>query len=173
MATGGFDTGEQTEALVDTGASSSFVTPSMVANLKLPTEEMCVGVRFQVASGSELVVRTVVKQARFRYLETWADLLVALLPYNMILGTDWLCRELVVWDFGRHRLIAQGDKGGLELPVVENVTVTDLRKTPACKNDFVEVVKQLADDARRLMVEDVETGERRCRSPGEARAETV
>lgn len=99
--------GEQTKALVDTGASRSFVVPSMVANLKLPTDEMDVGVRFPVASGSELVVRTAVRNAKFRSgdLQNWADVLAAQLPYAIILGTDWLCRELVVCDFGHRRLM--------------------------------------------------------------------
>ena len=119
---------------------------------------MDVGVRFRVASGSELVVRTVVKQAKFRSgdLQTWADLLAPQVPYNMILGIDWSCRELVFWDFGRRPLKVQRDKGELELPVVANLTTTGLGKTPACKQDTFEVDKQQINEARRLMVEDVE-----------------
>ena len=35
--------GEDSEGLVDTGASGSFVEPRLLANLKRPTEEMDVG----------------------------------------------------------------------------------------------------------------------------------
>lgn len=81
---------EQTEAFVDTGGSRSFVAPSTVAKLKLPTDELDIGVRFRVAPGSELVVRTVAWKAHFRSgdLKTWADPLVAQIPYNMILGAN-------------------------------------------------------------------------------------
>ena len=142
--------GEPTEALVIAGASRSFVAPSLVAKLKLPTEEVHVGVRFRVASGSDLVARTVAKQAKFRSgdLETWADL-VAQVPYNMILGTDWFGREFVVWDVGHRRLLVQGDKGDLELPVVENPMTTDLGKAPACKDDPFEVAKQQTDEEQK------------------------
>ena len=96
-------------------ASRSFVAPSVVAKLRLSTEEMNARVRFHVAIGSELVVRTVVRKAKFRSgdLETWADLLVAQIPDQRILGRDRLCRESVVWDFGHCRLSArrQGKPG--------------------------------------------------------------
>ena len=150
--------GEQTEALVDTGASSSLVAPSMVAKLKIFIEEMDSRLRVRVASASELVVRTVVRQANFRSgdLETSADFPLARIPYNMVLRTDSLCPELVGWDFGDRRLMVHGDKRGLELPVVENVTTTDLGKPPAYRDESFEVHRHQADEGRRLMVEDVE-----------------
>lgn len=85
--------GEQTEALVDTGTSGSFVAPNTVAKLKVAVDDRDVGLQCRVASGSELVVRTDVRKAKFRSgdLETWDDLLAAQSPYNIILGTDWLC----------------------------------------------------------------------------------
>ena len=149
---------EQTEALVDTGASRSFVVPSMVAELKLPTEEMDVGARLRVASGSKLVVRSVGRKAKFRSgdLETWADLLVVPLPCQIFLGTNWLCRKLVVWDFGHCRLKVQGDNVEMELPVVESLTATDPEKALPHKDDSFNVNRQQADEPRRLLVEDVE-----------------
>lgn len=129
--------GKQTEALVDRGASSSFVAPSMLAMLKLPTEDVDVGVRRRVASGSELVVRTIVRKAKFRSgdLETCADLLMAQIPYKSILGTDGLCRESLVWDSGQRRLIAQGDRGDLDLPVVEGPAAVEQTKAKSEKGD--------------------------------------
>ena len=52
--------------------------------------------------------------------------------------------------------MVHGDKGGLELPVVENRTTTDLGKVPANKDDSFEIDKHQADESRRIRVEDVE-----------------
>lgn len=78
---------------MDTGASRSFAAPSLVAKLKIPTDEMDIKVRLRVASGGKLVARAVVRKAKVRSggLKTWADFLVAQIPYNMMLGKEWLC----------------------------------------------------------------------------------
>ena len=122
------------------------------------TDEMDVEVKTWVAPGGELVPRTVGQKAKIRSgdVQTWADLLVAQLPYNVILGPGCLYEALVVWDFAHHRLMTQGENGGVELPVAQNPTTSDTQKALPHKNGSFEVDAHQADDARRLMVEDLD-----------------
>ena len=112
MAAGGSDTGRADGGLSGHEGQQIFRSAQHGRQIEV-TYGRDVGVRFWVASGSELVGRTVVKQAKFRSgdLETWADLLVAQIPYNMLFETEWLCRELVLWDFDAVRLRCKETRG--------------------------------------------------------------
>ena len=137
--------GERTAAFVYTGASRSFMAPSLVEKLKLPTKKWSGGVAF----GGELVVRTGVRKAKFRSsdLETWEDRLGAQSPSKILLGTDWLCRESVVRDLGERALIVQGDRRDLELPLVESPAASDQTKAHCHKVKIFEDDSQQADEA--------------------------
>ena len=148
---------ERFEALVDTGASRSFVAPSIVIQTKWSAEELDNVIKFKVASGDELLVEKVVKAAKFVAgpLHTSVDLLVAKIPYSIILGTDWLQQESLVWDFKSHNLIKCHKGKRLLLPVEVqrgNVLESEERvyEVPEDTQD-----KQLANEARERMEEDV------------------
>lgn len=52
--------------------------------------------------------------------------------------------------------MVQGDKGGLELPVVEDPTTADHRNAAPYKDDSFEVDKHQAHEAGILLIEEVE-----------------
>ena len=145
-------------ALVDSGAARSFVAPSLVAELALDVEDLDEEVRFRVASGEEMVVTKVVKHLAFRVsgVESWADFLLATIPYKLILGSDWLDRESVVWDFGKQHLLVHRKKGKHVLPVVASSTTTTNGSAEIEKEDKDAKEKRLADEARRLMMEEIQ-----------------
>ncbi|CDJ53309.1 hypothetical protein EBH_0056050 [Eimeria brunetti] len=98
--------GKTVEALVDTGASRSFIVPSLVTELAMGTSALYPHVRFKVASGEDFVVRLAVEGVAFVVgsLQSHHDFLVAQVPHKMILGADWLWKENVIWDFKEHTL---------------------------------------------------------------------
>ncbi|CDJ53252.1 hypothetical protein EBH_0055630 [Eimeria brunetti] len=98
--------GRTVEALVDTGASRSFIVPSLVTELAMGTSALYPHVRFKVASGEDFVVRLAVEGVAFVVgsLQNHHDFLVAQVPHKMILGADWLWKENVIWDFKERTL---------------------------------------------------------------------
>ena len=148
----------QVNALVDSGATRSFVVPSLVMELGLEAEQLEEEVHFKVATGAELQVVEAVMGLEFRVgnKRSWADFLVASVPYQMILGAEWLQREGVVWDFGQQQLVIHGREGRCVLPVIAS---TAAGYAPAPRKEIEEIRKEdklKADEARRLMVEDIQ-----------------
>lgn len=150
--------GELLEALVDTGASRSFVHPSVATAVQWRTEDLERAATFQVASGHEIVVRSVVKQAAFSVgsLSTLADLLVAHTPYEMVLGTDWLRREAIVWDFGQCRILRAHGGRMVELPAKAREGLGKQVSNPEQAKDRQNEERQLAEEAREQMQKGIE-----------------
>lgn len=63
--------------------------------------------------------------------------------------------ESIICDFGHRRLVMQGDRRGLELPVVESTTHENAKIQPQ-RDEALKLDKRQADKGRRLMIEDVE-----------------
>ena len=150
--------GARIRALLDSGASRSFIVPSLIDQLCVSTTQLDEGVRFRVASGADLFVMSVAKAVTFEIgaLRTQADLLVAQVPYQMILGSDWLRQERVVWDFGRRTLTAQARPGRPAVPIfilpADGAASNQQGRQETTNNHDAEQ----AAEARRLMEEDVE-----------------
>ena len=148
----------QVDALVDSGATRSFIAPSLVAELGVKTEQLDEEIRFRVATGAELRVEEAAMGLEFTIGQkrSWADLLVANVPYQMILGAEWLQREGVVWDFARRQLLIQDSGGRHVLPVIAHSTAG--YAPPALKKATELVIedRKRAEEARRLMIEDIQ-----------------
>lgn len=147
---------ERVEALVDTGASRSFISPSLVVKTKVEVEDLDVGVKFQVASGEDLFVYKVAKAVELLTggLRTWVDLLVTGIPYEIILGMDWLVKESIVCDFGSQRISAKVRGQSRSLPVKCQRSLTEDERCEESK-DILKQDRNEAAEARVRMVEDV------------------
>ncbi|CDJ63238.1 hypothetical protein ENH_00037350 [Eimeria necatrix] len=112
--------GSPCEALLDTGVSRSFISPTLVERLqlkvrRLPTEHM-----FTIATGAQLRIDRVVTG-----LTLWCghtrfsvDDLVGPVPYDLVLGLDWLTEHKVAWYFQSDKLRTYVNGQWCELPVV-------------------------------------------------------
>ncbi|XP_073121243.1 uncharacterized protein [Henckelia pumila] len=116
--------GISTVALLDSGASHSFVSESCMRRLSVFPEETEVGYSVSVPSGEELltnrVFRGIILELQGNALT--ADLIVLPMPdFDIILGIDWLSKYGVLVDF-KSRLVtvrlAQG--GQLSFQVVQS-----------------------------------------------------
>lgn len=93
-------------ALLDTGATNSFVTPRTVDAFALHTIPTQASIEMVVASGEKIVVQAKAPQVKFQVgrFHSSAELLVATVPYAVILGADWLHSTRAIWDFGNGKL---------------------------------------------------------------------
>ncbi|CDJ65626.1 hypothetical protein ENH_00007820 [Eimeria necatrix] len=98
--------GSPCEALLDTGASRSFISPKTVERLQLKVRMLPREHRFTVATGARLRIDRVVTgltlwcgHARFS-----GDFLVGPVPYDLVLGLDWLTEHKVAWYFQSDKL---------------------------------------------------------------------
>ena len=94
-------TGQRSEELLDTGASRSFISPERVQRLRLKVSFLPKERSFTLASAEGLRINRVVKN-----LNMWCgkecfsgEFLVGPIPYDIILGVDWLTRHKVTWYF--------------------------------------------------------------------------
>ncbi|CDJ70231.1 hypothetical protein, conserved, partial [Eimeria necatrix] len=94
-------TGSSCEALLDTGASRSFINPKTVQRLQLRMRRLPEEHRFTVATGEQLSIDRVVTG-----LTMWCgdtrfsrDFLVRRVPYDLVLGLDWLTENKVACYF--------------------------------------------------------------------------
>ncbi|KAL8456059.1 hypothetical protein Emag_000113 [Eimeria magna] len=83
------------EALVDSGATRSFILPSVTVEAEWRAEPLDEAVEFCVATGAPFQVRTVAQDVTYywgsnRHAKAKGDFLVAYIPYPLILGTDCL-----------------------------------------------------------------------------------
>ena len=112
--------GQRCEALVDTGASRSFINPDRVRKLQLKerllAEECC----FTVANGEKLRITRVVKR-----LVMWSggmkligDFLVGPVPYDLVVGLDWLTEHKAAWSFLSDELRALVEGQWIKLTLV-------------------------------------------------------
>ncbi|CDJ62567.1 Reverse transcriptase, related [Eimeria necatrix] len=149
--------GNQCEALLDTGASRSFISPGAVERLqlrgrKLPEEHV-----FTVANGAQLRIDRVVKG-----LTMWCgatrlagDFLVGPVPYDLVVGLDWLTEHRVAWYFQSDKLRTYVNGQWCDLPVVRATDATQRngstlgtrQRTPA-EQAYDILAKQVADMTR-------------------------
>ena len=150
--------GKQVQALVDSGATRSFIMPSLATELALKVEDLDEEVGFKVASGEQMLVTKIIKDQVFTISnhEFQADLLLGTIPYEMILGSDWLKREGVVWDFGSQSLRIANEVTVRVLPVTAGAANSERAGAKMGEKEKLEVEKQLAEEARKLMMEDIE-----------------
>ena len=110
-------TGEPCEALLDSGASRSFINPVVVERLGLKSTCLPTAHCFTMANGEPISVDRVV------YALTivcngrcfTGDYLVGPTPYDLILGLDWLKRHGITWSFSANTLYARTDGGWCQL----------------------------------------------------------
>ncbi|KAL8444270.1 hypothetical protein Emed_006313 [Eimeria media] len=94
------------EALVDSGATRSFILPSVAVTAHLETVPLEEAIEFQVASGAPFQVRNVVRDLTYywksnKHAAATGDFLVAYIPFPLILGTDCLHSSEAIWDVAR------------------------------------------------------------------------
>lgn len=106
--------GHRIEALTDSGASRSFLSPRVAEQQGPERRKLTNGLRFQGISGEPFVLWEYVEGVRwsvYDYVSTW-DFLVVDTPYRAILGADWLHAEVREWDIeGEILHVGKGERG--------------------------------------------------------------
>ncbi|CDJ64731.1 hypothetical protein, conserved [Eimeria necatrix] len=112
--------GTSCEALLDTSASRSFINPKTVARLQLRVRRLPEEHRFTVATGEQLRIDRVVKglTTQCGHARLSGDCLVGPVPYDLVLGLDWLTEHKVAWYFQSNKLRAYVNGQWCELPVL-------------------------------------------------------
>ncbi|CDJ48360.1 OSJNBa0079C19.6 protein, related [Eimeria brunetti] len=149
--------GSQCEALLDTGASRSFISPGAVERLQLKVRRLPEECVFTVANGAQLRIDHVVKG-----LTMWCgatrlagDFLVGPVPYDLVVGLDWLTNHRVAWYFQPDKLRTYVNGQWCDLPVVRANDVKQRKgstqgmrqRTPA-EQAYDILAKQVADMTR-------------------------
>ncbi|XP_073289767.1 uncharacterized protein [Primulina huaijiensis] len=96
--------GASTNALIDSGATHSFISETFANSIEVKTIGLDVAYSVVIPSGEEMAVTSVV-----RYIDlelhgnlVYADLIVLPMPeFDIILGMDWLHKNRVLTDFQR------------------------------------------------------------------------
>ena len=113
-------TGEHCEALLDSGASRNFISPNLIDWLHLKSICLPSAHCFTLANGESISVdravhclTTVCNGICFT-----GDYLVGPVPYDLILGLDWLKRQGITWSFTADTLYANVDGSLCQLPAL-------------------------------------------------------
>ncbi|CDJ62306.1 hypothetical protein ENH_00012560 [Eimeria necatrix] len=124
--------GSPYKALLDTGASRSFISPKIVERLQLQMRRLPKEHRFTIATGAQVRIDRVVTG-----LTLWCghtrfsgDFLVGPVPYDLVLGLDWLTEHKVAWYFQSDKLRTYVNGQWCELPVVRTGEATLQRDRP-------------------------------------------
>ncbi|KAL8454864.1 hypothetical protein Emed_000003 [Eimeria media] len=148
------------EALVDSGASRSFILPSVTVAAHLETEPLDDNVEFQVASGDTFHVRTLAPNVTYHWeghthASATGDFLVAYIPYPLILGMDCLHSLGAIWDVAGGTLRLCVYDPPIDVVLVERPTK---RQSPDPKRSALEDLegdKQMAQEAKNQMQRDI------------------
>ncbi|CDJ67532.1 hypothetical protein ENH_00037600, partial [Eimeria necatrix] len=118
--------GSPWEALSDTGASRSFISPKTVERLQMKVRRLPEEHRFTVATGAQLRIDRVVTGLTLwcGHVRFSGDFLVGTVPYDVVLGLDWLAEHKVVWYFQSDKLRTYVNGQWCELPVVRTGEAT-------------------------------------------------
>ncbi|CDJ51691.1 OSJNBa0079C19.6 protein, related [Eimeria brunetti] len=133
--------GHECEGLLDTGASRSFIRPAAVERLGLRVRILPEACSFTVANGEVLHIdRTVPRLSMHCGGECFTgDFLGGPIPYEIILGIDWLVNHKVAWYFQSDKLRTYVNGRWCDLPVprkelkppTDAPATTEPAKTPA------------------------------------------
>ncbi|CDJ67238.1 Reverse transcriptase, related, partial [Eimeria necatrix] len=174
--------GNQCEALLDTGASRSFINPGAVERLQLRARKLPEEHVFTVANGGQLRIDRVVKG-----LTMWCgatrlagDFLVGPVPYDLVVGLDWLTQHRVAWYFQSDKLRTYVNGQWCDLPVVRATEATQRngstqgtrQRTPA-EQAYDILAKQVADMTREEATALLRPPTKRYKPPSRGKREAV
>ncbi|CDJ50703.1 hypothetical protein EBH_0035650 [Eimeria brunetti] len=149
--------GSQCEALLDTRASRSFVSPGAVKRLQLTVWKLLEECVFTVANGAQLRIDRVVKG-----LTMWCgatrlsgDFLVGPVPYDLVVGLDWLAQHRVAWYLQSDKLRTYVNGEWCDLPVVrakdvnqQNSGTQGMRQRTPAEQAYDALARQIAGMTR-------------------------
>ncbi|XP_073120313.1 uncharacterized protein [Henckelia pumila] len=102
--------GLTTRALLDSGATHSFISEAFTRKLDIEYEEFLGGFTVTIPSGKELSTRNMVKNLELllQGQSVSADLIVLPMPkFDLILGMDWMTKNAVVIDFQQRSVLVR------------------------------------------------------------------
>ncbi|XP_073120555.1 uncharacterized protein [Henckelia pumila] len=94
--------GVATRALLESGATQSFISEAFAHKRGIQHEELTIGFSVTIPSGEELSTRRFVKNLELllQGQSVVADFIVLPMPeFDLILGMDWMTKNAVVIDF--------------------------------------------------------------------------
>ncbi|XP_073035300.1 uncharacterized protein [Primulina eburnea] len=103
-----FILGVATYALLDSGATHSFISETFIKRLKIIPEDLGLGFKVSILSGDQMVTTSIVKNLELRLQNdvVRADFIVLLVPeFDIILRMDWLSMNGAPIDFGRSQYL--------------------------------------------------------------------
>ncbi|CDI85974.1 hypothetical protein EPH_0065450 [Eimeria praecox] len=144
--------GQECEGLLDTGASRSFISPAAVERLGLRVRILPEACSFTVANGEVLHIdRFLPRLSMLCGGECFTgDFLVSPIPYDVILGIDWLVNHKVAWYFQSDKLRTYVNGRWCDLPVQRK----ELRP-PADASTTTKPAKSTADHAYEALAQQV------------------
>ncbi|XP_073016635.1 uncharacterized protein [Primulina eburnea] len=105
-----FIAGSVTKALIDSGATHSFISETFANFLKIKTIGLDIAYSVVLPSGEEMAATNVIRDIDLELHGNlvYADLIVLPMPeFDIILGMDWLLRNRVLIDFQRRYVIVR------------------------------------------------------------------
>ncbi|XP_073137407.1 uncharacterized protein [Henckelia pumila] len=102
--------GVATKALLDSGATHSFISEAFVLKWGIQREELLVGFSVIIPSGEELTTKSLVRSLELllQGQTVVADLIVLPMPeFDLILGMDWMVKNVVVIDFQQRSVLVR------------------------------------------------------------------
>ncbi|XP_073137293.1 uncharacterized protein [Henckelia pumila] len=102
--------GVATRALLDSGATHSFISETFTRKRNIEYEELLGGFTVTIPSGEELSTRNIVKNLELllQGQPVSVDLIVSPMPeFDLILGMDWMTKNAVVIDFQQRSVMVR------------------------------------------------------------------
>ncbi|KAL8455261.1 hypothetical protein Emag_000912 [Eimeria magna] len=148
------------EALVNSGATRSFILPSVTVEAELRTEPLDEAVEFCVATGAPFQVRTIAQDVTYywgsnKHAEAKGDFLVAYIPYPLILGTDCLHQLKALWDLAKGKLRLSAFQPPIDACLIERTTQGAKKRVHALTKGEEEADKQPAKEAKQQTERDI------------------
>ncbi|XP_075515380.1 uncharacterized protein LOC142550024 [Primulina tabacum] len=131
-----------TYALLDSGATHSFISESFMKRLEILPEDVESGFRVTVPSGEHMVSTSIVKYVELKLQRNVirADLIVLPMPeFDIILGIDWPTQNGATIDFRRR---SELNRRGCQGSIASIISIPD---TDSRSIEDVEVVKDFPD----------------------------
>ncbi|KAL8451798.1 hypothetical protein Emag_002593 [Eimeria magna] len=148
------------EALVDSGATLSFILPGVTVEAELRTKPLDEAVEFCVATAAPFQVRTVAQDVTYywgsnKHAKARGDFLAAYSPYPLILGTDCLHQLKALWDLAKGVLLLSAFQPPIDVSLIERTTQGAKKGVHALTKGEEEEDKQLAEEAKQQMERDI------------------